>query len=78
MFVEGSGVDMSEIGSGFRVISGKGYVDIINPEALAVSIYTLSGMEIRVEKGEENMRVDLPAGIYVVRAGNRSCKVVVE
>lgn len=78
VFVEGSGVDMYEIGSGFRVISGKGYVDIINPEALAVRIYTLSGMEIRVEKGEENMRVDLPAGIYVVRAGNRSCKVVVE
>lgn len=56
----------------FRVMGGKGFLTISNE--VSANVYSTDG---RMMAKGINGNVQLPAGIYIVRAGNKSAKVIV-
>lgn len=73
--VDGSGVD--GVSDNARVEGGKGHIDVLG-EGLAVTVWSADGM--KVYGGLVNGYESIPAapGVYVVRYGNRTVKVLVK
>lgn len=56
--------------------SGKGFVVVDNAAGQHVELYALGGT--RVYAGIGNSRIHVPAGIYIIKVGNRSSKIIVK
>ena len=56
--------------------SGKGFVVVDNAAGQHVELYALGGT--RVYAGIGNSRIQVPAGIYIIKVGNRSSKIIVK
>jgi len=54
---------------------GKLYIETATPQT--VSIYTLNGMLKAQQTVNSSIQISLPAGIYIVKAGEEVCKVTV-
>jgi hypothetical protein len=66
--------------SNIKIETSNGKLSIINaePENI-VQIYSASGLKIKEQRVESNQTsFSLPTGIYVIRIGNYSGKVVVK
>ena len=62
---------------GARAYAVDGGVAVVNPEGLAVEVYSLGGNLLQVDRsGAENQVVALPAGVYIVKIGTTAIKVV--
>lgn len=60
------------------IAGGKGYITITGAEGKNVKVYTISGMTIADEVAQKTETVNVPAGIYIVKAGNTTTKVNVK
>ena len=62
-----------------RVWTTEGYLNILSPTDEKAYIYTADGLlkTVRALKAGEEQSVQLPAGIYILRIGNESVKVVI-
>lgn len=60
------------------IAGGKGCITITGAEGKNVKVYTVSGMTIADEVAQKTETVNVPAGIYIVKAGNTTTKVSVK
>lgn len=60
------------------IAGGKGCITITGAEGKKVKVYTISGMTIADEVAQKTETVNVPAGIYIVKAGNTTTKVSVK
>lgn len=60
------------------IAGGKGCITITGAEGKNVRVYTVSGMTIADEVAQKTETVNVPAGIYIVKAGNTTTKVSVK
>lgn len=60
------------------IAGGKGCITITGAEGKNVKVYTISGMTIADETAQKTETVNVPAGIYIVKAGNTTTKVSVK
>ncbi len=67
---QGSGYDV-------EVVGGRGYVDIIAPEAVPVKVYGIDGRAVFEGTVKGRKRLSLTRGAYFVMAGRRNVRVVV-
>ncbi|MCD7709850.1 MAG: leucine-rich repeat domain-containing protein [Porphyromonadaceae bacterium] len=75
-------VDFTEESTGIReismnaetVISFEAGAIVVQGENLPVSVYDLTGRLLRQETVQQEKRIDLPAGCYIVKAGNTTQK----
>ena len=56
---------------------GHNGIDITNPERVAVSVYTIGGQLVAGSLNAENAHVAAAPGIYLVRGGNATLRVIV-
>ena len=55
-----------------------GTVTVAAPEAVAVSVYNVAGTLVAVSEASTAHTIALPAGLYIVRAADRSAKVALK
>ena len=55
-----------------------GAVTVAAPEAVAVSVYNVAGTLVAVSEASTAHTIALPAGLYIVRAADRSAKVALK
>ena len=67
--------DVATSGADIRVMAGEGSIRVTAPAATPCAVYTVSGACVASGSGESTFEVT--AGIYIVRAGDRSFKVAV-
>lgn len=68
-----------EIGqTGITVYSADGQIVIMNAENTPIEIFTVEGRMLRQTTGDTVIRISVPAGTYIVRAGNVYRKVMVK
>lgn len=67
--------DVATNGADIRVMAGEGSIRVTAPAATPCAVYTVSGACVASGSGESTFEVT--AGIYIVRAGDRSFKVAV-
>lgn len=60
------------------IAGGKGCITITGAEGKNVKVYTISGMTIADEVAHKTETVNVPTGIYIVKAGNTTTKVSVK
>lgn len=73
-----SGVSQTHIGEG-SVTSTEGGISISGYEGMPVSVYSLSGVPVySVASASESENVTVPQGVYIVRAGSETVKIVVK
>ena len=56
---------------------GHNGIDITNPERVEVSVYTIGGQLVAGSLNAENAHVAAAPGIYLVRGGNATLRVIV-
>lgn len=76
--VNSSGVNDVVDSENVRVSCVDGNIFVTNAEGLEISISSIEGVLIYAGVGESNVIVGVPAGIYIVKAGNKICKLMVE
>lgn len=60
-----------------NVIAGEGFITVVAANGTNVNIVSLQGVSYFNGKAEENVTVNVPAGIYAVKVGEATVKVVV-
>lgn len=56
---------------------GLGYVKVVNPEHETVSVIDTKGRTISCSS-DEAQRIDVPAGVYIIKYGEKTTKVIVK
>lgn len=72
-----TGVD-SIYGSDITVMAGRGEITVTGAEGMDVAVYTTDGRTVFNETGTETTRIRIEAGVYVVKAGTLTRKVIVK
>ena len=73
-----SGVSQTHVGEG-SVTSTDGGISISGYGGMPVSIYSLSGVQVySVASASESENVTVQQGVYIVRAGSETVKIVVK
>ena len=67
----------TQTGNGLRVIGNDGLLTVETPSPTTACIYNLSGQQVATANVDGTARISLPAGIYLVRAGETVCKAIV-
>lgn len=74
---ETSGVDSMVAGTTVKAVAGG--IEVTVSEAAEVNVYTAAGQVVSMENvAEGTTTVSVPAGFYIVRAGNTVAKVIVK
>ena len=71
-----TGVGDIDAVSGCRVITAKNVLSVLTSAPTALTVYTADGKEIVNETISGNFSVTLNHGIYIVKAGEKTCKVI--
>ena len=72
-----SAIGMIDAESGFKVWSEDGVLCFSNAQSADVSVYSVSGELVKQERGRMGTgRITLPKGVYVVKCGNVTRKVM--
>lgn len=74
-----SGVESVVDADGVSIVAVAGGVNVTADKATAVAVYTAAGQVVSMENvAEGTTTVSVPAGFYIVRAGNTAAKVIVK
>lgn len=74
-----SGVESVVDADGVSIVAVAGGVNVTADKATAVAVYTAAGQVVSMENvAEGTTTVSVPAGFYIVRAGNTVAKVIVK
>jgi len=76
-FTTATGLSAAKMGE-LNVYSAKGTIVVKDSEGKTASIFTLSGQLFKsVEMNSSNFAIPVPAGFYIVKADNKTAKVIV-
>lgn len=64
-------------GNSASVFAGRGYIDVVVPVVSEVTVTDISGATAFRGKVDDNIRISLEKGVYVVSVDGRSAKVIV-
>lgn len=74
--VKGLTVSVDSISSDtFRVETGNGYVNVYTSSDVMVEVFSIEGYKVAETKVNGTAKLSLPAGIYMLRAGNEVQKI---
>lgn len=74
--VEGIGSDTDNVTT---VVGGNGMISITTTSGVAVNVFDIAGKIVRnVAVADSQMTIEIPAGMYIVKVGNNSSKVIVK
>lgn len=74
----GSGIDASTAEQGIKVYAIDNAIVINGAKGYTVNVYTLAGLQTFSCKAEDSTTVSIQQGIYLVKVGNKTFKIVVK
>ena len=74
----GAKTGVNGIDASVSVTAGQGYIAIAGAEGQAVSIVGINGIRYYAAVPEGDIRIELPAGVYIVRVSDGTIRLVVK